>query len=135
MRQSIGIIASVLGVMGGFVYLILSMDNYYGSSGATVSCIIISLSVLLFFISVYSAKSREMMEKNNGLLEHMLTALKHDSSRADRKAKASGEENSEGEGNEPTKQDLQKYKEMFEKGQITKEEYMKYLDGQSSKLA
>ena len=57
MRQSIGIIASVLGVMGGFVYLILSMDNYYGSSGTTVSCIIISLSVLLFFISVYSAKS------------------------------------------------------------------------------
>ena len=136
MRQSIGFILSILGVLGGVIYLIMSINNSGNdAAGMIISYMLISLSVIFGFLSLYSAKSREYMEKQNKLLEQIHSALKPN-------YPTEGEAKHTSEGSEDAtdfstsmKQDINKYKEMYESGQITKEVYTELLENQSSKLS
>ena len=135
MRQSIGFIASILGLMGGIILMIMSMDKRGNDeTGMLLSGITIALSVIFGFVSLYSAKSREMREKEIKLLEQIHNALKPN-------YPTDGEAKHTSEGSEDAtdfstsmKQDINKYKEMYESGQITKEVYTELLENQSSKL-
>ena len=136
MRQSLGFIASILGFMGGIILMIMSIDRRGNDeTGMLIAGMTIALSVVFGFVSLYSAKSREMTEKQIKLLEQIHNALKPN-------YPTDGETKHTSEGSEDAtnfstsmKQDINKYKEMYENGQITKEVYTELLENQSSKLS
>ena len=119
--------------MSGTVFLIMSMGS--DETGFAVSCSMILLSIVFLFISLYSAKSREYMEKQNKLLEQIYSALNpsHPTTEGEVKETVEGAEDAT-DFSASMKKDINKYKEMYENGQITKEVYTELLENQSSKL-
>lgn len=127
MVQLNGICVSVLGIITGIIFLIKSLING-DNQGIIISCFVITIGFPFLFLSLYSLKQRDLMEKNNELLEksneltgYIIKIINNNSSK------------------NPIdmleiKQNFQKYKSLYENGQITKEEYEDFLAQQHNSL-
>lgn len=64
MREKYGIFFSISGVIIGIVYFIKSMLRFeVDMSGIIVSSILIGVSLMIFFVSAFFLKSREIHEQ------------------------------------------------------------------------
>ena len=70
LSQAIGLVVSLVGIAFGVKYLIPSINKYEDNSvQALLSGIVIALSLIIFFVSIYSLINREQREETNELLE------------------------------------------------------------------